>query len=261
MAKRVSVEDRFLAKVDQCGDCWSWTALTSNGYGLFWLEGRMAKAHRVAYCLFVGPIPADLELDHLCHTRDLSCAGGEGCLHRRCVRPDHLEPVTHLVNVQRGRNFVGRSAPRTSDGPLKGTSSSRKNVTREAVAGNAAKTHCPQKHKYTPENTYIDPRGRRMCRICRAAAKKSAHPRSEALPRLCLGALESIGRDATSTQVLRWLQANGKQARLAPVTTTLGRLADREQPLVKVIRQGVPGGNCDPSVWEITAAGRLLLAA
>jgi hypothetical protein len=107
----------------------------------------------------------------------------------------------------------------------------------------------------------VDKRGRRNCRACKTAGKKSAHPRSEALPRLCLNALESIGGSATSTQVLRWLHANGKQARLAPVTTTLGRLADREQALVKVIRQGVPGGNAEPSVWELTAAGRLLLAA
>lgn len=29
------------------------------------------------------------------------------------------------------------------------------------------KTHCKHGHKYTPENTYVDPRGLRECRICR----------------------------------------------------------------------------------------------
>lgn len=33
---------------------------------------------------------------------------------------------------------------------------------------NATKTHCPQGHEYTEENTYINPgRGSRACRICK----------------------------------------------------------------------------------------------
>lgn len=31
----------------------------------------------------------------------------------------------------------------------------------------ANKTHCPQGHEYTPENTYIRPNGNRSCRVCR----------------------------------------------------------------------------------------------
>ncbi|ALY07692.1 HNH endonuclease [Gordonia phage Howe] len=31
---------------------------------------------------------------------------------------------------------------------------------------NAGKTHCAQGHRYTPENTYIRPRGGRTCRAC-----------------------------------------------------------------------------------------------
>lgn len=31
---------------------------------------------------------------------------------------------------------------------------------------NKAKTHCPQQHPYTPENTYIGAQGRRHCRAC-----------------------------------------------------------------------------------------------
>lgn len=29
------------------------------------------------------------------------------------------------------------------------------------------RTHCPRGHEYTPENTYIDPKGVKVCRICR----------------------------------------------------------------------------------------------
>lgn len=37
----------------------------------------------------VGPIPPGLHLDHLCRQP-------------KCLRPDHLEPVTHAKNLQRG---------------------------------------------------------------------------------------------------------------------------------------------------------------
>ena len=41
------------------------------------------------------------------------------------------------------------------------------------------KSHCPQGHEYTPENTGRDNRGARFCRECtriRARAYKKAHP-------------------------------------------------------------------------------------
>ena len=31
---------------------------------------------------------------------------------------------------------------------------------------NAGKTHCPKRHKYTPENTYNKPSGGRVCKTC-----------------------------------------------------------------------------------------------
>jgi hypothetical protein len=70
-----------------------------------------------------------MDLDHLCRNR---------C----CVNPAHLEPVTRKVNL-------GRS-------PLVG---------RGAGTAQTAKTHCPQGHEYTPENTRIA-RGKRYCKTC-----------------------------------------------------------------------------------------------
>ena len=58
------------------------------------------------------------------------------CRNRRCVRPSHLEAVPMQVNIQRGEN------------------------------NNRIKTHCPQSHPYSPENTYRDKSRRRRCRIC-----------------------------------------------------------------------------------------------
>lgn len=89
-------EERFWSKVNKTDTCWLWTAqITPDGYGRFQVGSRKdgtsrgALAHRVAYELVVGPIPAGLQLDHLCRVRN-------------CVRPDHLEPVTQEENMRRG---------------------------------------------------------------------------------------------------------------------------------------------------------------
>lgn len=70
------------------GGCWEWQArIEDNGYGYFRL-GEIKYAHRAAYTLLVGPIPEGLTIDHLCEKRS-------------CIRPDHLEAVTHAENVAR----------------------------------------------------------------------------------------------------------------------------------------------------------------
>lgn len=80
---------RFWSKVSDTGDCWIWNAYTMpNGYGYF----DKGYAHRWSYEHMVAPIPSDLELDHLCRTRN-------------CVNPYHLEPVTHAENHRRRRGI------------------------------------------------------------------------------------------------------------------------------------------------------------
>jgi len=110
-------EARFWAKADRSGgpeSCWPWisTSVSQRGYGHFWLNGTTHRAHRVAYELTHGPIPEGLMPDHLCHTRDTECPGGNDCLHRRCINPAHLELVTHAENVERMRLTPGLRAKR-----------------------------------------------------------------------------------------------------------------------------------------------------
>lgn len=120
--------DRFYSKVHKTQSCWEWTGTLINGdYGQFWDGNKKIYAHRWSYEYFIGPIPNDMQLDHLCRNR---------C----CVNPEHLEPVTARENTMRGNTIT---------------------------AHHAFKTHCERGHEYTIENTYNIKTGGRMCRECK----------------------------------------------------------------------------------------------
>ena len=45
---------------------------------------------------------------------------------------------------------------------------------------NAAKTHCPKGHEFTPENTFVPRTGGRRCRICKRAAFRAYYEANKA---------------------------------------------------------------------------------
>jgi hypothetical protein len=100
---RVDKGGPSVVEYPEMGPCWHWLGrLDIGGYGVFGCKrGVSGRAHRFSWALAHGEaVPDGAELDHVCHTLDLTCAGGV-CTHRRCVNPGHLEPVTHRENALR----------------------------------------------------------------------------------------------------------------------------------------------------------------
>lgn len=89
----------FWAKADKTDGCWLWQgSLWTKGYGRAFYRGQTWRAHRLAYLLTHGPIPAGM---FVCHR----------CDQRLCVRPDHLflgsVKDNHRDAIQKGRNSHG----------------------------------------------------------------------------------------------------------------------------------------------------------
>lgn len=121
----------FIEFVGEMGDdCWDWEGeLSHNGYGRYTYgyvgySRQTQAAHRWAFQQFVRLLDDEESLDHLCENR-------------RCVNPDHLEPVSVAENNRRAK---------------------------------AKLTECKHGHPLSGDNLYVTPNGRRNCKTCRREA-------------------------------------------------------------------------------------------
>ena len=90
--------------------------------------------HRLCWERENGPIPSNLVIDHICRNRV-------------CCNIEHLRLVTRKINNLENSDCVS--------------------------AKNAVKTHCPQGHPYSEENTYREPgNGFRHCLACLIATRR-----------------------------------------------------------------------------------------
>lgn len=138
--ERTPALTRLLSRIeiDPESECWLWIGGTRRGYGLLRFGTINVATHRLAYETWVAPIPAGLQIDHLCGNR-------------ACCNPDHLEPVT----------------------PQENTARARKNRASKGIPARF-RTHCPSGHKYEGSNLIINSEGKRVCRACREIAGRKA---------------------------------------------------------------------------------------
>jgi len=143
--------EKFVMPVPESG-CWLWLGRVDpdSGYGQFSLNDRITRAHRAAWLLYRGDIPAGRLVLHRC---DVRC----------CVNPNHLFLGSHKDNMRdcitKGRFRAGRGG-----GP-KGS-----NV--------YPQTHCKRGHPFSGDNLYISPGSkRRFCRECHRITHPHLYPK------------------------------------------------------------------------------------
>ena len=125
--------------------CWIWPgSRTKLGYGRTFVNGQFRYVHRVLYEIMVGPVPDGFELDHL-------------CINPKCFRTDHLEVVTHQVNMERAAFRRNGGVPVSQRKPRHGQ-----------------RAFCIRGHHLDRDNRYVDTRGYQRCRRCAVDQKREA---------------------------------------------------------------------------------------
>ena len=113
-------------RIDLTSNCWEWRGSTVDGYGRLKYESKTIASHRLSYMIFVRFFSSkDGEIDHKCRNT-------------LCCNPDHLELVSHRINVLRGNGIAAK---------------------------NAQKTHCKRGHDLSVKANLRNGPGR-ICRIC-----------------------------------------------------------------------------------------------
>lgn len=136
----MSILDRFNTKYIVSEDgCWNWTGTVAgkgnHKYGVIRLDGGRSAKKMNAHRVSYMLFKGDL---------DDSLVINHLCGNTKCVNPDHLEQVTQKVNTEKGNTGKHQRD----------------------------KINCINGHPYSDDNTYINPKGGRICRVCLREAQK-----------------------------------------------------------------------------------------
>lgn len=129
---RTPAEVRFFGKVEPDGECWRWTAGHDQSGYGMFSDKTISQWSVRAH---------RWSYMHMIGEIPEGLQLDHLCRNRWCVNPWHLEPVTGAVNTSRGHD-----ARRSNE--------------------------CRNGHPYNGANTYVNPKGSRVCRICSAASRK-----------------------------------------------------------------------------------------
>lgn len=116
--------DRLSMPVTECG-CWVWLGRANDdGYGEFYHDGKVHKAHRMSWMARKGPIPPGKQVLHSCDNTF-------------CINPDHLFVGTQIDNM---RDMATKKRGRVSRGEANAMAILTEGQVREirATSGDAA---------------------------------------------------------------------------------------------------------------------------
>lgn len=94
MKLKSNIPDSFWASVNKTPTCWEWTGTLQNGYGVFYGEYGLQRAHR-----YMFEVPSGVQVRRICGNRG-------------CVNPEHLF-LSNEADVPERPRRVGEAAANT----------------------------------------------------------------------------------------------------------------------------------------------------
>lgn len=197
------IKQRLLSRVSKLKNgCWEYVGYKDLlGYGEMAVQGQNWRVHRLSYVVFKGQIPDGMQVCHSCdfrpcinpahlwlgthldNQRDLIAKGRNPKLSQTHCKRGHDYAIYGRPKRGGGRSCnmcdLGRQRIRTGWPKDLAYSVTPRRGYRPPVAGpidykprkNLSKDHCRRGHLFTPESTYVNPDGRRRCKICQLAAQ------------------------------------------------------------------------------------------
>lgn len=140
-AELQKLERRLWAKIDKGApeECWEWTARrNADGYGQFYLEGKLALAHRMAWWLIHSSIPESICVLHTCDNPP-------------CCNPNHLFLGTKADNAEDRDGKGRRRAPKGElNTAAKLTEEQVLAIRRESASGETSQKELAHEYGVTP---------------------------------------------------------------------------------------------------------------